>query len=60
MHDIRLIRDNPAEFDAAMKMRGLEPQAERLIDLDARRRAATTRLLAEGGFEPLGDGDRSC
>lgn len=44
MHDIRLIRDNPAEFDAAMKMRGLEPQAERLIDLDARRRAATTRL----------------
>ena len=44
MHDIRLIRDNPAEFDAAMTMRGLEPQAERLIDLDARRRAATTRL----------------
>lgn len=44
MHDIRLIRDNPAEFDAAMKARGMEPQAERLIDLDAKRRAATTRL----------------
>ncbi|MEQ8405569.1 MAG: serine--tRNA ligase [Oceanicaulis sp.] len=44
MHDIRLIRDNPAGFDAAMKKRGLEPQAERLIDLDARRRAATSRL----------------
>ncbi len=44
MHDIRLIRDDPAAFDAAMAKRGLEPQAERLIDLDARRRAATTRL----------------
>ena len=44
MHDIRLIRDEPAAFDAAMKKRGLEPQAERLMDLDARRRAATTRL----------------
>ncbi len=44
MHDIRLIRDEPAAFDAAMKQRGLEPQAERLIDLDARRRAATARL----------------
>ncbi|MFW6300640.1 MAG: serine--tRNA ligase [Oceanicaulis sp.] len=44
MHDIRLIRETPADFDAAMKKRGLEPQAERLIDLDARRRACTTRL----------------
>ncbi|MEQ8434885.1 MAG: serine--tRNA ligase [Oceanicaulis sp.] len=44
MHDIRLIRDEPASFDKAMKQRGLEPQAERLIDLDARRRAATARL----------------
>ncbi|PWE17149.1 serine--tRNA ligase [Marinicauda salina] len=42
MHDIRFIRDNPAEFDAGMRARGLEPQAERLIDLDARRREATT------------------
>jgi seryl-tRNA synthetase len=44
MHDIRLIRDEPAAFDAAMAQRGLEPQAQRLIDLDARRREATTRL----------------
>ena len=44
MHDIRLIRDEPATFDAAMAQRGLEPQAQRLIDLDARRREATTRL----------------
>ena len=44
MHDIRLIRDEPAAFDASLRSRGLEPQAERLIDLDARRRAATTAL----------------
>ena len=44
MHDIRLIRDEPAAFDASLRGRGLEPQAERLIDLDARRRAATTAL----------------
>ncbi|MEO1039253.1 MAG: serine--tRNA ligase [Pseudomonadota bacterium] len=44
MHDIRFIRDNPAEFDAAMAKRGRNPQAQRLIDLDARRREATSRL----------------
>lgn len=44
MHDIRYIRDNPAAFDAAMDKRGRRPQAQRLIDLDARRREATTRL----------------
>ena len=44
MHDIRLIRDEPGPFDAAMAKRGLEPQAERLIDLDAKRRDITTRL----------------
>ncbi|WP_430430267.1 serine--tRNA ligase [Oceanicaulis sp.] len=44
MHDIRLIRDEPAAFDAAMAQRGVEPQAQRLIDLDARRREATSRL----------------
>lgn len=44
MHDIRFIRDNPDLFDAAMRARGLEPQAERLIELDARRRQKTTAL----------------
>ena len=46
MHDIRFIRDNPDIFDAGMKKRGLEPQAERLIGLDAERREATSRLQA--------------
>jgi seryl-tRNA synthetase len=39
MHDIRSIRDNPDAFDHALARRGLEPQAQRLIALDERRRA---------------------
>ena len=44
MHDIRFIRDNPDLFDVAMRARGLEPQAARLIELDTRRRQKTTAL----------------
>jgi len=40
MHDIRWIRENPETFDRALKRRVLEPQAERLIALDEKRRAA--------------------
>jgi seryl-tRNA synthetase len=40
MHDIRFIRDNPEAFDRGLARRGLEPQAQRLIALDERRRAA--------------------
>ena len=44
MHDIRWIRENPAAFDAAMKARGLEPQAEKLMALDEKRREDIQRL----------------
>ena len=44
MHDIRFIRENPDAFDAGMKRRGLDPQAERVLVLDARRRAVQTTL----------------
>ena len=44
MHDIRFIRDHPEAFDAGLIQRGLNPHAERLLELDARRRKATTRL----------------
>jgi seryl-tRNA synthetase len=44
MHDIRLIRDDPAAFDAALARRGEAPVAERLLALDEERRAITTRL----------------
>ncbi|MEX2518207.1 MAG: serine--tRNA ligase [Paracoccaceae bacterium] len=50
MHDIRLIREDPAAFDAALKLRGMEPQAESILALDAARRAkisAADAALAE-------------
>ncbi len=40
MHDIRLVRDDPAGFDAALARRGLAPSAPALLALDERRRAA--------------------
>lgn len=44
MHDIRLIRENPAAFDAALARRGVEPAAESILALDARRREIATRM----------------
>lgn len=44
MHDIRLIRDNPAQFDAALARRGVEPVADAILALDAQRRAVSTRM----------------
>ncbi|GAA4763030.1 serine--tRNA ligase [Stakelama sediminis] len=44
MHDIRTIRDNPDQFDAALARRGLEPRAADLIALDEKRRALVTEL----------------
>ena len=43
MHDIRLIRDEPDAFDAALAKRGLAPISAELIALDEQRRAATTK-----------------
>ena len=39
MHDIRAIRDNPAALDAALARRGLSPLSDRILSLDADRRA---------------------
>jgi seryl-tRNA synthetase len=44
MHDLRFIRENPQEFDAGLTARGAEPAASRIVELDERRRALTTRL----------------
>lgn len=44
MHDIRAIRDNPQDFDAAMARRDLAPQSIAILDLDERRRAVQTDL----------------
>jgi seryl-tRNA synthetase len=42
MHDIRFIRENPAEFDAGLKKRNLAPLSAGLLEIDKRRRAAIT------------------
>ncbi len=44
MHDIRFIRENPEDFDAALARRGLAPLAAHLIALDEERRAAVTAV----------------
>ncbi|UOR09707.1 serine--tRNA ligase [Qipengyuania flava] len=44
MHDIAFIRANPAAFDAALARRGLEPLADRIVALDAKKREAATRV----------------
>jgi len=42
MHDIRIIRDDPAAFDEAMRRRGLAAVAPRLLAIDKMRREAQT------------------
>ena len=44
MHDIAFIRANPAAFDAALARRGLEPLADRIVALDAKKRKAPTQV----------------
>jgi seryl-tRNA synthetase len=47
MHDIRLVRQDPEGFDAAMAQRGLEPVAQQLVAQDAARRAALQSFEAK-------------
>ena len=44
MHDIRLIRDNPSDFDAALARRGLAAQSPAILAADEKARGLTTRL----------------
>ncbi len=44
MHDIKLIRENPEAFDAALARRGVEPVASAILALDSARRAVATRM----------------
>jgi seryl-tRNA synthetase len=46
MHDIKWIREHKEEFDRALARRGLPPEADRLIALDERRRAAIQKAEA--------------
>jgi seryl-tRNA synthetase len=42
MHDIRALRENPDLYDAAWARRGLAPLAKKILDFDAKLRAAST------------------
>ena len=44
MHDIRLIRENPAAFDAGLAKRGLEPISAELLALDEKKRSISTQM----------------
>ncbi|AMO72704.1 serine--tRNA ligase [Sphingorhabdus sp. M41] len=44
MHDIKYIRENPEEFDAALAKRGVEAVAQNLLSLDEQSRALKTEL----------------
>lgn len=44
MHDIRIVRADPAGFDAALARRALPPAAEAILEQDNIRRAAQTAL----------------
>ena len=46
MHDIALIRSDPAGFDAGLARRGLAPASSQVLALDAKRRAVQTALQA--------------
>jgi seryl-tRNA synthetase len=57
MHDIRLIRDDPAAFDAALARRGAQPEAARLIALDdARRQTIAAAQAAQTARNELSKG----
>ena len=44
MHDIRFIRDNPDQFNAALERRGLDPVASTILEIDGKRRGLQARL----------------
>jgi seryl-tRNA synthetase len=44
MHDLKWIRENPAEFDKGLARRGLPPMSPAILTLDEERRGNTTKL----------------
>ena len=46
MHDIRAIRDNPKNFDAALRRRGIDTISNTIIEIDQERRAKITSAEA--------------
>ena len=50
MHDIRLIRENPDAFDAALKRRKLAPIAGEILKIDSDRRALQAQIQEMQSF----------
>ena len=44
MHDIRFIREHPADFDAALARRGLPSMSGEILEMDQQRRALQGRI----------------
>ncbi len=44
MHDLKYIRENPTDFDARLKRRGVAPQADAILALDKESRRCTVEL----------------
>ena len=44
MHNINYIRDNPTEFDNAMKLRGEQPMSSKILEIDKIKRETQTVL----------------
>ena len=44
MHDLKMIRENPEAFDAALARRGASPVGAQIVALDERRRALLTQV----------------
>ncbi len=44
MHDLKAVRDDATSFDRALSRRGLEPQAQAILDLDRKHRELIQRL----------------
>jgi len=44
MHDLKFIREQPAQFDAGLALRGLAPLSGQVLAMDAARRACATEL----------------
>ena len=38
MHDLNFIRENPKAFDEALKKRFIEPQSNKILELDLKKR----------------------
>ena len=61
MFSARWIRENSAAFDAGLARRGVEPHADRVLELDAARRGAQAKFQEQQhARNRLSKGDRGC